>query len=54
MVEISHFPSIALFFAKVLADDEEKLSNSAFETKQKILPLILEKIHKDIGKFSTS
>ena len=50
LVDISYYPSIAHFLAKLLTDDEDNLSIEAQEVKMKIIPLVLDKIHQDIFK----
>jgi hypothetical protein len=53
LVEISTFPSIAHLLAKMLADDDDGLTDRAFSIKEKIIPALMEKVHENIAKKET-
>ena len=38
----------------MLTDDDDSLTDKAFEVKEKIIPLILERIHQRIDKADTT
>ena len=53
-MSISNYPSVAHLLAKMLTDDDDNLTDKALSVKDKIIPLMLEKVHKGISLPETS
>ena len=55
LIHLSYFPSVAHLLAKMLTDDDDdSLTFKAQSIKEKIIPLLLDKIHQEISRPSTS
>jgi hypothetical protein len=52
-VAIAHYPAVTHLIAKMLTDDDDGLTDRAFSVKERIIPLLLERLHNDIDKGST-
>jgi hypothetical protein len=53
LTQISHFPSVSHLLAKLLTDEEDDMTALAIETKSKILPLLLQKVHSSLTANNT-
>ena len=54
LIHLSYFPSVSHVLAKMLTGDDDSLTFKAQSIKEKIIPLLLDKIHQEISRPSTS
>jgi len=49
LAHLSHFPAIAQILAKFITDEDEHMSESAHEARKMVIPLLLQKLHKELA-----
>jgi phosphohistidine phosphatase SixA len=54
LAHLSHFPAIAQILAKFITDEDEHMSEPAHEARKMVIPLLLQKLHKELALSSSA